>query len=81
MIRRFGGETVLLNVDTGQYHGLDATGGEFFEALTSSNDLEAAVAALGQRYETPPETLRGDLNAFLAELRERGLIADDDAGP
>ena len=79
MLRRFGGETVLLNVDTGQYHGLDATGGAFLEALTSSDDLDGALAALGERYEAPADRLRGDLSAFLRELRERGLVVDDDA--
>lgn len=79
MVRRVGSETVLLNLETGHYHGLDSVGGEFLAVLTSEADTEGAVAVLSQTYSVPPERLRGDLAAFCGELAERGLVVVDDS--
>lgn len=74
VFRAFAHETVLLNVRTGQYHGLDRIGGRFFEVIRESRDLPAASAALAEEYGQPAERIEADLAAFCADLRDRGLI-------
>ena len=45
-VRRFPEETVMLNLVTGNYHGLDAMGGAFLEALQASADVGSALETL-----------------------------------
>ena len=67
-------ETVLLNIDTGLYHGMDETGSRFFEVLRDSTDLEAAVDVLLKEFVAPRERIRADLLGYCSDLLERGLI-------
>jgi Coenzyme PQQ synthesis protein D (PqqD) len=73
--RSFVAETVLLNVETGYYHGLDEVGGTFFERLQESSTLGEAAARLAEEYAQPVQRIQEDLAAFCAELQERGLVA------
>ena len=67
-------ETVLLNVNTGQYHGLDQIGGRFFEAIKDSPDLQAASAVLAKEYGQTVDRIEVDLASFCSDLRDLGLI-------
>ena len=67
-------ETVLLNVNTGQYHGLDQVSGRFFETIKDSPDLQTACAALAKEYGQPAERIETDLATFCADLQDLGLI-------
>jgi Coenzyme PQQ synthesis protein D (PqqD) len=73
--RSFESETVLLNLQTGQYHGLNATGGRLIELLkerqgTIGDAIERLAAAAGRR----PEEIERELADFCTALAERGLI-------
>jgi hypothetical protein len=72
--RNFAAETVLLNIDSGYYHGMDAVGGRFFEALRDAPTVEAAVDTLAGEYEQPADRIRDDMIRFCSELSARGLI-------
>jgi hypothetical protein len=72
--RSFAAETVLLNIDTGIYHGLDEVSGHFFETLRGASTVAAATATLVGEYEESEERIREDMVRFCAELRSLGLI-------
>lgn len=72
--RAFPTETVLLNLETGQYHGLNPTGGRMFEVLGECGDLGEAAARLAREFEQPLETVAGDLRDLCAGLVGRGLL-------
>jgi hypothetical protein len=72
--RGFATETVLLNINTGIYHGLDDVSGRFFEVVRASADLAAAVESLAAEYEQSSERIAEDMLRFCNELRELGLI-------
>jgi hypothetical protein len=81
VFRSFVSETVLMNIQTGYYHGLDEVGGRFFERLRTLGDPLAAARSLAEEYEQPVERIQEDMVPFCAELHSRGLIAlDDPAG-
>lgn len=67
-------ETVLLNVQTGVYYGLDEIGGRFFTHLSQSSTVDAAVAALSTEFDAPLERIREDTVLYCSELLARGLI-------
>lgn len=74
LVRTFETESVLLNLDTECYHGLDDVGSRMCQALTSSENIEAAYQKLLADYEVDPSQLRQDLSDFVAKMVERGLL-------
>ena len=72
--RAFPTEMVLLNLNTGQYHGLNPTGGRMFEVVGECGDFEQAAVALAAEFGQPLETVKVDLLALCASLVQRGLL-------
>ena len=79
MVREIGGESVLLNLGTESYFGLDEVGTRMWSALNESPSIEAAFERLLEEFDVAPEELREDLNAFVLALAEAKLIAVNDA--
>jgi hypothetical protein len=75
LVRTFENESVLLNLDSESYHGLDDVGTRMWQALTSSENIEAAYQKLLADYEVDPVLLRQDLDDFVAKMVQRGLLA------
>jgi coenzyme PQQ synthesis protein D (PqqD) len=67
-------ESVLLNVRTQSYFGLDQISTRCWELLTSSDSIEDACAALAQEYDVDADTLRQDVARLVDTLVERGLL-------
>ena len=72
--RRFAAETVVLNLETGQYHGLNGTAGRMFEELDGAGTLGEAAAVLAGDLDVPREQLDRDLRELCSSLAERGLV-------
>lgn len=74
LIRHLDGESVLLNLDSERYFGLDVTGTRMLELLTSSPSVDAAYEQLLNEFEVEPALLRENLNELLTRLLENGLL-------
>jgi hypothetical protein len=74
VFRAFAAETVALNIDTGQYHGLNPVAGRMFATLQEIPDLRLAAQALAEEFEQPLERIERDLRAFCDDLASRGLL-------
>lgn len=72
--RTLAAETVLLNIQTGHYYGMDETGGRFFTVLSEATSLGSAVDLLSREFEAPQERIREDMLRYCSELLELGLI-------
>jgi Coenzyme PQQ synthesis protein D (PqqD) len=79
--RSFPSETVVLNLETGQYHGLNATAGRMLEALERALCLRDAAVAVAGKYEQPQEVVEQDLCELCDLLLARGLIEIDGDSP
>ena len=79
--RSFVAETVVLNLNTGQYHGLNPTAGRMLEAIDAAPSAGAAVPELAREYGVEEEQIQSDLIALCQGLLERGLIEIVDADP
>lgn len=77
-VRRLADETVILNLATGHYHGLDPTGSAFLAALERSARVSDAVDELAAAYQVDRERMRSDVRDFCVQLADRGLIELDD---
>jgi hypothetical protein len=75
--RSFPSETVVLNLQTGKYHGLNATAGKMLEELVRAESVRAAAASLVKDYEQPRSVIEQDLCTLCNSLLERGLIETD----
>jgi Coenzyme PQQ synthesis protein D (PqqD) len=74
VFRSFPGETVALNLNTGQYHGLNPVAGRMIEVLSESGDIAGAATSLAAEYDQPEEVVEADLRELCSSLLERGLI-------
>lgn len=75
--RGFAAETVMLNLQTGKYHGLNPTAGTMLEALESEDSVGLAAAAIAREYDQPIDQVEHDLCELCVDLVERGLIEVD----
>jgi hypothetical protein len=75
--RSFPSETVVLNLETGKYHGLNATAGQMLEALERAACVRDAAASLAESYEQDQGVIERDMCELCQSLLERGLIQTD----
>ena len=72
--RQLGGETVLLNLKTGTYFGLDAVGSRFLELLEQNGEIAAAHRVMLEEFDVAPEVLEADLLRLAEEMLAKGLL-------
>lgn len=72
--REFVEETVVLNVKTGRYHGLNPTAAKMLEALEEAPTAADAAERLALAYEQPVDQVREDLVELCEAMIARGFI-------
>lgn len=70
-------ETVLLNLDSEEYFGLDAIGNRLWELLQAGTTFGEAISVLLEEYEVERTVLEADISALIADLVEHGLVEVD----
>ena len=72
---------VLLHLDSAQYHSVNAVGAAIWELAATGPSLESLVRDLRVKVDDAPEDLENDVDEFLGQLAERGLVElEDQAG-
>src|SRR6516165_12572539 len=74
LVRHLDGESVLLNLETERYFGLDSTGTRMWELVTTSPTIELGYAKLVEEFDVEPDVLRSHLADLLKELKDNGLL-------
>jgi hypothetical protein len=82
LVRFLDKESVLLNIDTERYFGLDETGTRMWQLVTAAPKIEVAYQQLLEEYDVQPELLRENLTDLVNRLLENGLLqlASSDVG-
>lgn len=82
LIRFLDNESVLLNIETERYFGLDETGTRMWQLVTAAPKIEVAYQQLLDEYDVEAGLLRSNLTELLERLVENGLleIAPSDVG-
>jgi len=75
LFRELDGESVLLNLNTESYLGLDDVGTRMWTLLTTEPSIQAAYEKLLAEYDVTADILRQDVEAILREMLEHGLVA------
>jgi hypothetical protein len=75
VFRAFAEETIMLNLLTGTYHGLNPTASRMLEALRNGGLIADAAAAIAAHYDMDPASVQADILTLCDGLIERGLLA------
>jgi hypothetical protein len=68
------GETVLLDLESENYFGLDEVGTRIWQLIKETNDLAAIYQTLLTEYDVSEERLQHDLDTLLGEISQLGLV-------
>lgn len=74
LVRVLDRESVLLNLETEKYFGLDETGTRMWQLVTVAPNIDAAYQELLAEFDVEPELLRTNLAELLGRLVENGLL-------
>lgn len=75
--REFPDETVVLNLQTGMYHGLNRTAALMLEKLRATSSVEVAIDELTAELEQPRTVIEPDILTLCRALHDRSLIVVD----
>lgn len=73
VFREMDGESVLLNLETGMYFGLDEVGTRVWRLAVDNSSLRAVRERLVEEYDADPATIERDLLALAEALVSKGL--------
>jgi hypothetical protein len=69
-------ETVVLNLTSGEYYTLNATGTRAWELLEAhAGDLDRVLEVMVAEFDVETDRLRADLDRLFRDLLERKLLA------
>jgi Coenzyme PQQ synthesis protein D (PqqD) len=74
LLQQVGEESVLLNLKTEIYFGLDSVGTRMWKALAQSETVDKAYTELLNTYDVDPGRLRKDMEALIEDLLRNGLL-------
>ena len=67
-------ESVILNLDSERYYGLDNVGTRFLSVLNTADSIEAAYELLRDEYDVDAHSLRQDLLELVEDLVGQGIL-------
>ncbi len=73
--RNIKGEAVLLNLVDGSYFGLNTVGRSFWEKVDGEKTTEEIINLLLQEYKVERDVLVRDIEEFVGNLKDNGLIS------
>lgn len=74
MVRKLDGESVILNLKSETYYGLDNVGTRCWEHLADSPSIQSACEKVSTRYGIDLEIAQTDIVDLVQNLLEQGLV-------
>ncbi|MBP0014558.1 MAG: PqqD family protein [Roseofilum sp. SBFL] len=74
LVQELSGESVLLNLNSEEYFGLDEVGSRMLSLLTGSASIQEASDRLLEEYEVEPEKLHQDLIELIENMVDHDLV-------
>ena len=76
MSRLVGDETVLLDLASGMYFGLEGVGNSIWESISAGRSLAETAKSIVAEYDVDEEQARADVIEFVTTLLECGLLTE-----
>jgi hypothetical protein len=77
LVSELDGESVILNLKTESYFGLDEVGAWMWSVVSGADSIEAGFQTLKGGCDVDPARLRMDLTCLLEQLLAEGLVRID----
>ena len=74
-----GGETVLLDLKSESYFGLDEVGTRVWQLLQENGDMALVIETILEEYDVEKVQLCNDLDELVQNLVEAGLVSVEDS--
>ena len=74
LMRDLDGESVILDLASENYYGLDEIGTRMWQVLSSSQTIQGAYDTLLLEYDVEPQQLRQDMQDLITQLVSNGLL-------
>jgi len=72
--RSFVAETVVLNLKTGKYHGLNPMAGRMLDVVEEAPNVREAAEVIAKEYDQDLASVEADLVTFCRQLLDRELV-------
>jgi hypothetical protein len=71
------GETVILDLKSESYFGLDEVGTRIWQLLQERGDVQKTFDTMLEEFDVDTDTLASDMKNLIDDLTEKGLISSD----
>ena len=78
LTQEVGGETVILDLKSEGYFGLDEIGTRIWQLLQEQKNLQSVTETMLNEYDVEPDQLKTDIKDLLNELVKSGLVNLED---
>ena len=75
LTQEVGGETVILDLNSEGYFGLDEIGTRIWQLIQDHKDLQTTTSTMLDEYNVEEKQLEKDIQTLLAKLNDAGLIS------
>jgi hypothetical protein len=79
-VREFDGQLIILDLDQGDYFGLDEVGTRMWSELALGKSARQVAELLAAEYEIDVSRVLSDVRALISNLLERGLVVRSGEG-
>lgn len=70
-----GDETVLMNIETGDYLGINGVGTDIWNILSSPLKIEDLISEILKRYDVSEEVCTTQINTFLDTMLKQNMLS------
>lgn len=71
------GETVILNLDKGDYYSLDGIGAAIWGFMENDSNIESIIEKISNNYQGNRGNIKVAINNFVSELMREGIVVPD----
>jgi hypothetical protein len=72
------GETVIVNLDSGNYYSLDTVGADVWECMVKNSPVHRIIETIGSRYTGERNNIEMAIYQFIDEMQQENLIVIDE---
>jgi hypothetical protein len=76
IVRELGGESVVLDLSSGRYFGLNAVGTRVWQLIQQGEPVNGLIRTLTDEYDADAGDIERDVLALLEDLKARGLVME-----
>lgn len=81
LFQEVGGEVVLLDIESGEYYGLNEVGSRIWTLIQEERTESGILSTMLKEYDVSEFVLASDIKQFLTKLQAKGIIHLNGSNP